>query len=189
MNTFAKILVLGFAISAAAPLAVAMPVNGFAVTGMDNDAFAGYPTVGSVTFGDNDETTSAAGSGFFSGLASGAPLQFTSNFAFFGIPVGGLELFSFTDGANTFVFNATSVTESHGVVSFTGNLLENGGGPGENTFLAYMTMQNTSGSLNTDLNLAPFNGFFSLLPEPNSMILLGTGLLTMAMVFRKRRIA
>jgi hypothetical protein len=187
MKTFAKIVALGAAL-ALGPVAHANSIgSGFSVNGQDNDALANY-VGGSITFaGPGGETTSANGTGAFSALMGGTTIDFVTGFYLDAIPVSGEELFQFSLNGTTYTFDVTtySIAVSTGTINLYGTLEETGAH--DEAIKSYFSMANNDGMLGP-YALSDFSGDFGFVPEPNSLLLMGTGLLAALAVMQRKRL-
>jgi hypothetical protein len=137
----------------------------------------------------------AGTSGAFINLNDLQYVPFTSLTAAGGVVTSSTPLFSYTDSTTgttlsfygeTYVFTAANVNEGNDAL-IGGYLLTSGGSIGSSDTPASINLQEVDGlkhpydTFTSDLETSP-------IPEPNSLILLGTGLLGAAgmMTFRKR---
>ncbi len=208
MKSFMTVLALGAVITASSSLALADSIS---ATGSDRYNNSTLEFVGPFTVTGANNASGMPG-GMFAGFNSitftSMPLVYTTPAS--GFPAGGIQIFSITNGTVTDKFFDTSDMPGIDGSSYltpgpagTVNLNITGDG--------YFTGGNISGDLasvftlssqgepgpNGDLNLnhgvvtfsgTGFTTAASVTPEPNSLVLMGTGLLAAAgMLFMRRR--
>ena len=196
MNTFHKFLTFGALLAASTTLAYANPLSGTVMIDGGNSAITPVvptSTTGSISFTSGLEFT-VGGSGTFAGSAvtltppypagSGIePVTFVSTFTIpnaVGSPFPGSVLLTFDVNGVPESFTVTNVnTASDGSLVFYGSL---GTNPGFAVFTLTPGIDNL-GEFYGTLTVSPT-------PEPGSLLLLGTGLVSAAvLVVRKRRIS
>jgi hypothetical protein len=195
MTKLTQIFLLGSALAASAPLALASSITGsLSIGGTDDFSTTGVtfkPTEGIVTGATNDLKN------FLYDTVTLSSFSFTAT--------GDQKLFTATvgNGSNkdTITFDITGITayttaslnDPNEEVSGTGILTETGKGtdstPTDETFS--LTTSSTTGETSFQLNGSPGDPAppTAVTPEPSSLLLLGTGLVSAAgMMIRKRRI-
>ena len=194
MKYFSHILCLGAAM-AAAPLAFATPISG-------TIGFGGNGTYNNITevftAGANIGTT--GGNGFVNGPAPTGPTGTLAIFtqfnpasfsSFNGFSLGsGKQVFTTTEGGETLTFKITSVLtstiDSAGPgLTGVGVLSETGTTPYTDTTASFTLNTNSAAGTFITFNTSPLN---AATPEPSSLVLLGSGLVSAAgMLIRRRR--
>jgi hypothetical protein len=182
MEPLFKILAYGAMLAASSTLAFASPLSG--TVKIDGGQGAVTPILNSSTtsivFGASDEQT-FGGTLSFAGIP-GEAVTFPATFTVpntNGTPFAPEVLLTFTDlSATPEAFTVTSVrTAANGSLFFYGTL---GSNPG-NATLILTPDASENGSFSSTLTVSPT-------PEPSSLLLLGTGLLSAAgLMVRKRR--
>jgi hypothetical protein len=189
MTKLTQILFFGSVLVASAPLALASSITGsLGIAG--SDTFTSSP--GSISFTSPGVVISASGS-----LAGFAAQPVALNGFSFNSSADGTTLFTIVDGGQTLTFDITGIT-SHGsnhtlgypnvTVAGTGILTDDVlGDPGDFTPTdgTFTISTNSNGATTFALDASPI----AVTPEPSSLLLLGTGLVSAAgMLIRKRRI-
>jgi len=187
MSKLMQILFVGSVLAASAPLALAVPITGsLGIAGSDTFTSSGinFTSPGVVI----SATNSLAGFEF-------QPVTL-ENFSF-NSSADGTTLFTIVDGLQTLTFDITGITSAgsdsllgypNETVAGTGILTDNvlgGPDPFNPTDATFTLSTNSNGSTTFALDASPA----AVTPEPSSLLLLGTGLVSAAgMLIRKRRI-
>jgi hypothetical protein len=118
---------------------------------------------------------------------TGSPISFVNTFSFNGITAVTGELLFFANlGGHPLQFYVTSYTYSGSTITFFGYITDNGGTISNATLVDKLGTVVTGPGAGNMGNY--FTGTLSLTPEPNSVVLLGTGLLAACgMIAVKRR--
>ncbi len=181
-----KFLLIGTLFAATASSAFANPmstVNGSKIDMSGTVKVVGSGATSGLHFTTNPEAAFGGTNGlaFFNGPAS---IILSNTFTFAGIHPGkGELLFSTTAFGNTLQFYVTGYSYSGNTLTFTGYLSDNGVA-GSNA-----TLVETLGAAAGGDKGNFYTGELTLTPEPNSIVLLGTGLLAACgmMSIRRRR--
>lgn len=180
MMNLSKLLLIGTLFAGATASAFASPIQ----TGT-LDINGTFKLVGSgATSGIDflvDPTSSSSGTGLFTNLNGTNDVQLSTNFTFSQIKPGtGELLFTIVKGGTSVNFMVTSYSYSATTLTFTGYLSANSGQSAPATFVEQLK--------STGDKTYSYTGELVVTPEPNSILLLGTGLLaTCGMISIKRR--
>lgn len=182
MMNYTKFLLIGTLFVGATASAFASPLTtgSLDINGTENVVGSGLSSGLSFT---KNPTSASNGAGLLSGLNGTNDVTFSTTFTFAGIKPGtGELLFVITKGGTTVDFYVTSYSYSANTLTFTGYATANGGQSGPAVFVEQY-------SSTTDHSYS-YTGELIVTPEPNSILLLGTGLLaTCGMIsFKRRRI-
>ena len=180
MMNFTRFLLIGTLFAGATASAFASPIT----TGtLDIDGTFKVTGSGPTSGLDflNDPTSATSGTGILTNLSGTNDVQLSTNFTFSQIKPGtGELLFTITKGPSVVEFMVTSYSYSSTTLTFTGYLIGNNGQSAPATFVDQLTL---TGDKNYN-----YAGELVVTPEPNSILLLGTGLLaTCGMISLKRR--
>jgi hypothetical protein len=188
MTKLTQILFVGAMLAASAPFALAIPITGsIGIAG--NDTF----TSTSITFIGPGTVISTGGTfNSFTGLGS----TLTLNSFSFNSSADGTALFSLTNTlGQTLSFDITGITSSgtNPTLGYPNEEVAGAGtlndvyfqSPYTPTAASFVLSTNTNGSTTVALDASPT----AVAPEPNSLLLLGSGLVsTVGVLIRKRRI-
>jgi hypothetical protein len=211
MKNFGKLAVLGAALAVSATYAFATPIIGSAAV---SDFGGSYNnTSGTLNFGSTGAISGIAGSTITTYFTLGNPVAFQTPFAYSPTvgntltvagstsTTGGQLVFSTVENGETLDYYETSLTTDLGTSGVTNYLDLSGTG--------YFTELCSATCTGSELNYAATAATFSLagsstdglafqvggtattpvIPEPNSLMLLGTGLLSAGgMLMRRRRL-
>ena len=176
MIDFTKFLLIGTLFAGATASAFASPLTGTLT--IAGTAKASGTTV--INFTTNP-AASSNGTGALKYFDGPQEILLVTNFTLAGVTPGAGELlFGMTTYGTTVDFYATSYTLSGASYTFLGYITENGSKVNDATLID--TFTTPDGALGTE-----YVGQFTLTPEPNSIVLLGTGLLAACGVITVKR--
>ena len=161
-----KFLLIGTLFLASTSAAFASPITG----SLDLTGTAKSGSGGSINFTTNP-TSASNGTGVFQNFTGPNEVALSTTFTLAGIqPGAGEQLFTISKFGYNVSFFVTSYTKTGTAYTFKGYLTENGVASSNATLVE--TLSGNAGSLGTD-----YTAELTLTPEPNSFVLLGTGLL------------
>jgi hypothetical protein len=179
MINLTKFLLIGTFFAATAASSFASPLTGT----LDISGTAKSGAGGVINFTTNP-AAAFNGTGVLQYFDGTKEIKFSTTFSIAGIkPGAGEMLFSMTKNGFTLDFFITGYTVKGSTYTFTGYLTENGVFATDAT-LVEMIAGNAVGDLGND-----YTAQLSLTPEPNSVVLLGSGLFAIcgAIYFKRRR--
>lgn len=189
MKLFSKFLAAGIVLAASTFAHAATLSGNIFMSSSNNGTFTDTFSSTGITFNPTgtgaEQTTS--GTGDFSGIKFGDSVNLTnivfSNFN----GNGGQQIFQFVDAGSTYTFNGSTYVLVGSTYTFTGTLYLNGSAV--NTNSVFRLTNSSGGAVNPDtFSTSNVNPALGATPEPNSLVLLGTGLVSAAgVVMRKRR--
>jgi hypothetical protein len=179
MNHLTKFLLIGTLFVGAANSAFASPITGT----IDINGTAKTGGTGTITFTTNP-AAATNGTGVFTTFNGPTEVKFAPTFSISAItPTTGELLFSMKNNYGyTIAFYVTNYTVSGSTYTFTGYLTLNGVNTAPGVLVD--TFTSPDGNLGSE-----FSAQLTVTPEPNSIVLLGTGLFAACgmIAFRRRR--